>query len=122
MSRAVESGVWWAALIGVWLTTLSTVNWQDLLVAAALAAPCAVIATLVRRVYGGRWQPASAWLLPVDIVRGSGALFARRATLRRIPVSRLRKGVRTVVVSASPGTVVLDDKDDALLVHALGDE
>jgi multisubunit Na+/H+ antiporter MnhE subunit len=122
MSRAVESGVWWAVLVGVWLTTLSAVNWQDLLVAAVLAVPCAIIATLVRRAYGGRWRPASAWRLPADIVRGCGALLARRATLRRIPVSALRKGVKTVVVSASPGTVVLDDKDDALLVHALGDE
>jgi multisubunit Na+/H+ antiporter MnhE subunit len=122
MSRAVESGVWWAVLVGVWLTTLSAVNWQDLLVAAVLAVPCAIIATLVRRAYGGRWRPASAWRLPADIVRGCGALLARRATLRRIPVSGLRKGVKTVVVSASPGTVVLDDKDDALLVHALGDE
>lgn len=122
MSRAVESGVWWAVLVGVWLTTLSTVNWQDLLVAAGLAVPCAIIATLVRRVYDGRWQPAGAWQLPLDIARGSGALFSRRARLREIPVSAARKGVKTIVVSASPGTVVLDDKDDALLVHALGDE
>ncbi|HTI27634.1 MAG TPA: hypothetical protein VL652_42010 [Kutzneria sp.] len=122
MSRAVESGVWWAVLVGVWLTTLSTVNWQDLLVAAVLAVPCAIIATLVRRVYDGRWQPASAWQLPLDIARGSGALFSRRARLREIPVSAVRKGVKTIVVSASPGTVVLDDKDDALLVHVLGDE
>jgi multisubunit Na+/H+ antiporter MnhE subunit len=122
MSRAVESGVWWAVLVGVWLTTLSTVNWQDLLVAAVLAVPCAIIATLGRRVYDGRWQPASAWHLPLDIARGSGTLFSRRARLREIPVSAVRKGVKTIVVSASPGTVVLDDKDDALLVHVLGDE
>jgi hypothetical protein len=122
MSRAVESGVWWAVLVGVWLTTLSTVNWQDLLVAAALAVPCAIIATLVRQGYGGRWRPASAWRLPLEITRGSAALFSRRARLQEIPVSAVRKGVKTIVVSASPGTVVLDDQDDALLVHALGDE
>jgi multisubunit Na+/H+ antiporter MnhE subunit len=122
MSRVVESVVWWAVLVGVWLTTLSTMNWQDLLVAAVLAVPCAIIATLVRQGYDGRWRLSSAWRLPLEIVRGIGALFSRRAGLRKIPVSRLRKGVKTVVVSASPGTVVLDDKDDALLVHALGDE
>ena len=114
--------MWWAVLVGVWLTTLSAVNWQDLLVAAVLAVPSAIIATLVRQGYGGRWRPASAWRLPLEIARGFGALFSRRAGLREIPVSAMRKGVKTIVVSASPGTVVLDDKDDALLVHALGDE
>jgi multisubunit Na+/H+ antiporter MnhE subunit len=122
MARAVESVVWWAVLVGVWLTTLSAVNWQDLLVAAVLAVPCAVAATLLRGAYDGRWRPARAWTLPVEIARGCAALFSRRAELRRIPVTALRKGVKTVVVSASPGTVVLDDDGDSLLVHALGDE
>jgi multisubunit Na+/H+ antiporter MnhE subunit len=114
--------VWWAVLVGVWLTTLSAVNWQDLLVAAALAIPCAVAATLLRVAYGGRWRPARAWTLPVEIARGCAALSSRQTELRRMPVSSLRKGVKTVLVSASPGTVVLDDDDDSLLVHALGDE
>ncbi|GAA3440539.1 hypothetical protein GCM10018954_101630 [Kutzneria kofuensis] len=114
--------MWWAVLVGIWLTTLSTVNWQDLLVAAVLAVPCVVAATLLRVAYGGRWRPARAWTLPLEIVRGCGALFSRHKELRHIPVSSLRKGVKTVVVSASPGAVVLDDDGDSLLVHALGDE
>ncbi|MEV6612168.1 hypothetical protein [Kutzneria sp. NPDC051319] len=122
MVRAVESAMWWAVLVGVWLTTLSTVNWQDLLVAAVLAVPCAVIAASVRLACDGRWRPASAWRLPMDIARGSAALASSRAELRRIPVSALRKGVKTVIVSASPNTVVLDDEGDSLLVHSLGDE
>lgn len=122
MVRAVESAVWWAVLVGVWLTTLSAVNWQDLLVAAVVAVPCAVIAASVRLAYEGRWRPDSAWRLPIDIARGSAALGSSHAELRRIPVSALRKGVKTVVVSASPGTVVLDDNGDSLLVHSLGDE
>jgi hypothetical protein len=122
MARAIESAVWWAVLVGVWLTTLSAVNWQDLLAAALFAVPCAVVATLVRGAYGGRWRPVRAWKLPVEILRGCAALVSSRAQFRKIPVSSLRKGVKTVVVSASPGTVVLDDDGDSLLVHALGDE
>lgn len=122
MARAVESAVWWAVLVAIWLTTLSAVNWQDLLVAAALAVPCAVAATLLRVAYGGLWRPARAWTLPVEIARGCAALVSRRTALRRIPVSSLRKGAKTVIVSASPGTVVLDDDGDSLLVHALGDQ
>jgi hypothetical protein len=122
MARAVESAVWWAVLVGVWLTTLSTINWQDLLVAAVMAVPCALAATLLRGVYHGHWRPASAWTLPLAIVRGCRALFSRRTELRHIPVKPVRKAVKTVIVSASPGTVVLDDEGDSLLVHGQGDE
>jgi multisubunit Na+/H+ antiporter MnhE subunit len=122
MARAVESAVWWVVLVGVWLTTLNALNWQDLLVAAVAAAPCALVATLVRGVYRGQWRPASAWSLPVAVAQGCAALFSRRTALRRIATSSTRKAVRTVIVSASPGTVVLDDEGDSLLVHALGDE
>ncbi|MFI9383400.1 hypothetical protein [Kutzneria sp. NPDC052558] len=122
MARAVESAVWWVVLVGVWLTTLNAVNWQDLLVAAVAAVPCALLATLVRATYRGRWRPASARALPAEVARGCVALFRRRTTLRHEKVRPLQKAVRTVIISASPGTVVLDDEGDSLLVHALGDE
>jgi hypothetical protein len=114
--------VWWAVLVGIWLTTLSSVEGQDLLVAAVAAVPCALVATFVRGVYCGHWRPSSGWTLPVAIARGCAALFSRHTELRRIPSGSLRKAVKTVIVSASPGTVVLDDEGDSLLVHALGDE
>jgi hypothetical protein len=86
MPRAVETLVWWAVLVGVWLTTLSSMNGQDLAVAAVLAVPCALAATAVRAIYG---------------------------------LSGVRKAVKTIVVSSWPTSVVLDDKDDTLLVHPL---
>jgi hypothetical protein len=122
MAGAVETAVWWAVLVGIWLTTLSSVDGQDLVLAAVLAVPCAIVATLVRRAYGGRWRPARAWTLPWQVLRGCAALVSRRAELREIPVRPIRKAIKTVVVSASPNTVVLDDKDDSLRVHALGRE
>ncbi len=114
--------MWWAVLVGVWLTTLSTVNWQDLLVAAVVAVPCALAAALLRGVYRGCWRPANAWTLPSAVVRGCAALFSRHTALRHIPSDPVRKAVKTVIVSASPGTVVLDDEGESLLVHDLGDE
>ena len=122
MARAVETAVWWAVLVGVWLTTLSSVDGQDLVLAAVLAVPCAITATVVRGAYGGRWQPASAWPLPLAVIRGCGALFSRHAERRTIPVRPIQKAVKTVIVSASPNTVVLDDKGSELQVHALGRE
>lgn len=119
MARAVESIVWWAVLVGVWLCTLSTVTTQELVLAAVAAVPCALVATALRAAYQGRWKPTRAWSLPMRIVRECASLFSR-ASLRKIPVDTARKAVKTVVVSASPGTVVLDDKDDELLVHSLG--
>jgi hypothetical protein len=82
MAKAVEWAMWWALLVGVWLTTLSS---MDLLVAAVVAVPCALVGTLMRRAY-------------------------------RIPV---RKAIKTVMVSAWPTSVVLDDPDDTLLMHPL---
>ncbi|REH39386.1 hypothetical protein BCF44_113241 [Kutzneria buriramensis] len=114
--------MWWAVLVGIWLTTLSSVDAQDLVLAAALAVPWAIAATLVRRAYGGRWRPAQAWTLPWQVLRGCAALFSRHAELREIQVQPIRKAVKTVVVSASPNTVVLDDKGSSLRVHALGRE
>jgi hypothetical protein len=122
VAKAGETLVWWLLLIGLWISTLSTVTGQELLVAAVAGLPCAVVATVGRRVYGGRWRPARAWTLPLKIVRDCATLFSRQAAVRRIPVRADVKAVETVIVSVSPATVVLDDKDGSLLVHALGRE
>jgi hypothetical protein len=102
--------VWWCALVAVWLTAAGTVTTQA----------CAWAAVVLRGIYGREWRLVSAWGLPVAIVRESGALFSGHANVRRVDVRPAVKAVRTLVLSASPGTVVLDDKDGSLLVHTLG--
>jgi multisubunit Na+/H+ antiporter MnhE subunit len=112
--------VWWCALVAVWLTAAGTVTIQELVLAGVTGVACAWAAVVLRGIYGGEWRLVSAWGLPVAIVRESGALFSGHANVRRVDVRPAVKAVRTLVLSASPGTVVLDDKDGSLLVHTLG--
>jgi hypothetical protein len=96
------------------------VTLQELALAGATGLVCAWSAVLLRGVYRGRWRVVSAWGVPVSIVRDSAALFSPHTTLRHVSVRPAARAVKTVVLSVSPGTVVLDDKDDSLLVHAMG--
>ncbi|MEV4317055.1 hypothetical protein [Actinocrispum sp. NPDC049592] len=119
MARAGETLLWWVALVGLWVSTLSTITTQELVAAAVAGVPCALVAMFARRAYGGEWRLSRAWSLPVAIVRDCAKLFSRETGIHRIPVEPHEKAVKTMVVSASPGTVVLDDEDD-LTVHTLG--
>src|SRR5437870_3750982 len=77
----VEVLCWWAALLGCWMVTTTSVTWAELVAGAVLALPCAVCAHLARRAYGARWSPDPRWLtwllaLPAGVARDT-ALVAR---------------------------------------------
>jgi multisubunit Na+/H+ antiporter MnhE subunit len=140
-----EIALWWAACVGTWLLTLSSVSTPDLVAAVVSGLPCAVLAVLARRAVRGPLAPRTAWLrwlLPVpvavlaDSVRVLGAAAAalvgrripqgdlRRVTLPRDDSDRdwqNRQAAAVVLVSASPGSVVLDIDPDSgeTLVHEL---
>lgn len=146
MRTVAEVAFWWAAGVGVWLLTLSSVSLPEALIATGCALPCAVLAVVARRAVDGSWpvRPGWArWLLPLpaavvaDAVRVLGlatlVLVGRRvpagdehtvALHRDRPVRRwrARQALATVLVTATPGTVVLDvDEESAeLRVHGLG--
>jgi multisubunit Na+/H+ antiporter MnhE subunit len=141
----LEVAFWWAVGVGLWLLTLSSVSGQELVAAIATGLPCAVMAVLARRVVRGPLQPRAAWLrwllpVPVAVLTDSarvlgvaaGALIGRRipdGDLRRVSLPRddsaddwqNRQAAAVVLVSASPGTVVLDVDADTgrALVHEL---
>ena len=145
MRQLPEVALWWAACVGTWLLTLSSVNTAELVAAVAAGLPCAVVAVLARRAVRGPLSPRAAWLrwlLPVpvavlaDSVRvlavAAGALVGRRipeGDLRRVTLPRdrsagawqNRQAAAVILVSASPGSVVLDVDVDSgeALVHAL---
>lgn len=127
MSRAtlvVEGTVWWAVLVGVWLLTLTTVTLPELVVAAVAAVPCAGAATAARAAYRASWRPGKALvrslpLVPMEVVREL-VRGPSDGTVREVPVTE--SGVATVVLSLSPGTVVLDDDDGTLTIHATDEQ
>jgi multisubunit Na+/H+ antiporter MnhE subunit len=143
--RLAEVLFWWAVCVGVWLLTLSSISAPEVVLAAAVGLPCAVMAVVARRAAGGSWLPRPAWsrwsaALPgavlADTVRvlgtALGVLTGHRIAageLRRVPLPRdprasrrhARQAVATFLVTAAPGTIVLDVDENSgeMLVHAL---
>jgi multisubunit Na+/H+ antiporter MnhE subunit len=148
VARLVEVAVWWVVLVLFWMATLSATSLAEWVVAGLAALPCALAATAARAVAGGGWRVSagwSAWLVPLARVllaetvrvfalavrerttRDAGASTARQ--MRRVPLpggeaadrATGRRAVVTALLSATPGTMVVDSppREPALLVHAL---
>ena len=141
-----EVVLWWAAAVGTWLLTLSSLSTPEVVAAVVAGLPCAVMAVLARRAVRGPLFPRAAWLrwlppVPVAVVAdtvrvlglAAGVLVGRRipeGDVRRVQLRRdrddqqwqNRQAAAAVLVTTSPGTVVLDVDPDsgAMLVHDLG--
>lgn len=142
LSTAGEVVAWWAATLGVWLLTLSSVTAADLEVAIPCAFACGGAAVVVRRTLGGEWSRpvgTGAWLLRLlpAIASDTALVLAlpwrrgsaeRVGELKRIPVApgatsraRTTRAVASLLLSATPGSFVVHTDDDTgeLLVHSL---
>lgn len=137
----IEILVWALLTWGIWLLTLTAVDKENLLVGGLSALGCGVAAAAARRVYAGSWRVQAsalrpALLLPVAIV--TDAVFVLAASWRRssrgaqvvkvdigaagaTATAAARRALATLVVSATPSTVVLDADPDSghLVVHRL---
>lgn len=130
-----ETLVWWPILVLVWLATLNSFSFAELITAGVCAVPCAVLAPAARRAAGGRWPLRWRWFAPVarlpwTIVRDSVRVLtaARTSTdeFQHVPLAgppdRGHEAIATLLVGASPGSVVVDSVDRReLVVHPLPD-
>jgi multisubunit Na+/H+ antiporter MnhE subunit len=142
MSRAgavLEVAAWELVLAVVYLATLASYSRGELVVAVAVALPAAILARVARRASGARWQLPRGWwrwtaLVPVAVVADFARVltrFGRRDVAGQFrelhvpdePAVRVesRLAVAGFVLSASPGSYVVDSRADerTLLVHAL---
>jgi multisubunit Na+/H+ antiporter MnhE subunit len=144
--RLVEVAVWWAVLVGVWISTVPALTAAEVGVGVVAALPCAVAATASRAAIGTAWHVRArwiGWLLPlviavlVDTVRlPQWAARAVRRDAGGPEFTSLRlhrdgdpareaghRAVATAVVASSPSTVVVDEtrQHHALVIHPLGD-
>lgn len=139
--RMLEVLFWWAAALGIWLVSLSAVSRQEYLIAGLCSLPCGVTASLARWAVEGAWPVRARWLsplllLPVAIVTDALQVLAapwrahpRAGELRTVatpaagdsPSARARRAVAVALVSATPGTYVLDidTASGDMLVHSL---
>ncbi|WP_030437355.1 hypothetical protein [Actinoplanes subtropicus] len=131
MGHVAEAVVWWVVLTAVYVTTLGTFTGPEFAVAIGVGLLCAVLAVVARHAARARWsvEPRwAAWLVPLpaaiaaDTVRLLSRL-PRGGTIRDLPApgSAFRRAWGTVVLSSSPGSVVLDwPPDGPLTLHELG--
>ena len=123
------------------LLLVSAVDRAELVLAVLLGLVAALVASAARTAQPTSWSVRASWvrwlaLLPLSVLRDAGAvaraaLMGSSGTWRRVPVAgaagdtaraRAARSVAGLVLSASPGTVVVDVDPDAgtALVHALG--
>ncbi|HWE66073.1 MAG TPA: hypothetical protein VG298_05465 [Acidimicrobiales bacterium] len=148
MRSLAELMFWWAAGLGIWMLTLSSVSAAELAVAMPSALLCAGVAVGGRRALGARWRPEPVWLrwfvlLPVAVavdsvrvvalvVRTGGRTDAagsfRTYSVRPRPGTGRQDAwdaVAVLAVSATPGSFVVDvdTTDDGskvtMLTHSL---
>ena len=124
---AVRLVVWWVALALVWVASLSTVTWQELVVAGAVATLCVGVTAIAKHMVSGRRVPRPAWLrglrlLPWTVLTETVLLW--RMALRRLrhrPAEDVTRELRldgeraparqasaVMLLAATPGTVVVD--------------
>jgi multisubunit Na+/H+ antiporter MnhE subunit len=141
-ARTAEVVVWWAACLGIWLVSLAAVSGSELLVATCASLPCGVLATAGRQAAQERWTLRPRWLLPLLVLpvaivtdavqvlasvlpgRRDGGHFttvAIRGGAGDEPAAAGRRALATLIVSASPGSIIADiDRDSGeALVHVL---
>ncbi|HEX4226765.1 MAG TPA: hypothetical protein VHZ97_30660 [Pseudonocardiaceae bacterium] len=125
MAKLAEVTVWWAVLLLVWLASLNAFSYAELGTAAGLALPCALAARAARIAAGGRWRIRARWLLlvPSAILHDMVSLLRLGSSERDDSFDEIDihgyQAMATIVVSATPGSVVVDADDDRLLVHRL---
>lgn len=137
----IEATVWSLLLWGVWLLSLSAVGVPELVVGGGCALVSGVCAAAARRAIRQRWRPGWAALaplavLPAAIVVDTVAVLlsplrasTRRGELQTVdvggaghtPRQSARRAIVTMIVSATPATVVLDadDTEGTVVVHAM---
>ena len=138
---SAEVAGWTAGSLAIWLISLSSLSAEEFAVGTPSALLCGIAATGVRRAIRLRWRvtrsPALAALrLPWSILAETAQVLvvfwcphAARSRFRTVSLAARGRGPRavalrglaTMLVSASPGNVVVDadPESGALTVHTL---
>jgi multisubunit Na+/H+ antiporter MnhE subunit len=143
---AYEATLLTATLFAFWVATLSADTTAEVITGAIVAVTCAVLAVAARRLLGQIWRPVPRWVVWVFPVLAAVPADTARLLLRTLPrlirdrtgggqIERVRPPVHeepsragfrrawgTVLLSATPGTIVLDWPPDGaeVVIHELG--
>lgn len=143
-TAAFEVVLWWGLMVGIWVLTLSSVPFEELVIAVAGALPCAVAVRSSRRAAGGQWRPHLSWVtwvapVAVAVWADTGRLMAvavkavlgleqPTGELSRVQLpaeggarASARHAIGAIFLSSTPGTFVMDEDPDTsmLVVHSI---
>jgi hypothetical protein len=124
MAGVFEVTAWWLALLALWIASLTTVTWQELVIAALCAGPCAFVARKTREVLGVRWARVplrGVAALPRAAVAETVQVWGRALRRRGDGDVREVEAGNVGLLSAVPGTVVIDERESTVVVHAFGE-
>lgn len=123
---------WWLLSVAVWLCALTAVTPVEVAAAAVVAAPTSWVARRARRQVAREWRFRARWFapgrrLPAAIVAETAQVWraaARggRGAIRTVDLGadEPRRAVAVVLLSASPGHVVIDHGEAR--VHSFRDD
>jgi hypothetical protein len=135
----VEVVAWWVVGVLVWWATVSPISVPETVAAALCAPACALAARAARRAVGARWRVRARWLrwlgaLPQAVVADTTRLArlwwgrpdaggtVQEATLDPSSdpaVATTHRALAAAVLSAAPGSVVMEVEGDELRLHVL---
>jgi multisubunit Na+/H+ antiporter MnhE subunit len=145
-SAAYEVTLVIAVLFAMWVATLAVPTTAEVVTGLGASIVCAVLAVAARRLLGQSWRPAARWTVwilpllvavPADTARlllrtiphlirdrsGGGRIERVRPPAHDEPSrAGFRRAWGTLLLSATPGTIVLDWPPDGaeVVVHELG--
>jgi multisubunit Na+/H+ antiporter MnhE subunit len=142
MRAWAEIAAWWVVLVLAWLATLTTFSVEELGTAAVLALPCAYAARRGRLAVGAAWPVRARWArwllgVPWAVLHDTVTVFRLAVGADRTSEDRFvelpladerdpdvragQEAVATTVLSAAPGSIVVDttEEHDRLIVHEL---
>jgi multisubunit Na+/H+ antiporter MnhE subunit len=132
--------LWSGASLGIWLLTLSSFSWGELIVGSACSLLVGLIAVAAQRVVGARWAPTAVSLRPLLVVPAAVASDAvqvftaslwRRSMQGRFetldigatgpsPQAATRRAIATLATTLTPASIVVDVNDEGeMTIHAL---
>lgn len=132
--------LWSGASLGIWLLTLATFSWAELIVGFACSLIIGLIACAAQRAVGTRWAPTAASLRPLlrvpaaiasDTVQVLAFSLWRRTVRGRFetidigasgpsPRAATRRAIATLATTVTPASIAVDvDDDGEMTMHAL---
>ncbi len=141
VERLPGVALWSGISLGIWLLSLSSLSWGELVVGGACSLAVGVVTVAAQRAVGARWAPTASSLRPVlavplaivtDALQVVALPFRRPDARGRLewvdidaagpsPEAATRRAIATLATTATPASIVVDVDGESgdMTIHAL---